>query len=66
MTGYKVLAHVKKFGLEVSGGTVYHQLDMLENAGIIKGTLQKRKRTNKTVYEMTEKGMKAFNDFQDK
>ena len=66
ITGYDVLAHVKKFGLEVSAGTVYHQLEMLENAGIIKGNPQKRKHANKTVWKMTEKGMKVFKEFKEK
>lgn len=66
ITGYDILVHVKKFGLEVSPGTVYHQLDMLENAGIIKAKPLRRKRSYKTVYVMTEKGMEVFGEFKRK
>ena len=30
ITGYDLLVHMKRFELEVSPGTVYHQLSMLE------------------------------------
>ena len=66
ITGYDILVHIKKFGLEVSSGTVYHQLGMLEKAGIIKANPIRRKRTYKTVYEITDKGIKIFNEFKKK
>lgn len=66
ITGYDILVHVKNLGLEVSPGTVYHQLAMLEKAGLIKGKTRKRTKAEKTVYEMTEKGMKAFKAFKKK
>jgi len=66
ITGYDLLVHMKRFGMEVSPGTVYHQLSMLEEAGIIKGTPVKRKNASKTVYEMTEKGKKVFEEFREK
>ena len=66
VTGYDILVHVKKFGLEVSAGTVYHQLNMLEKAGIIKAESRPRVRTNKIVYRMTEKGKKVFAEFKEK
>jgi len=66
ITGYDVLVHVKRFGMEVSPGTVYHHLSMLEKAGIIKGTSTIRRQASKTVYEITEKGMKVFEEFKDK
>ena len=66
ITGYDVLVHVKGFEMEVSPGTVYHHLSMLEKAGIIKGTSTIRRQASKTVYEITEKGMKAFEEFKDK
>lgn len=66
ITGYDILAHVKNFGLEVSPGTVYHQLEMLENAGIIRAKPVRRKRSYKTAYVMTDKGMKAFEEFKEK
>ncbi len=58
LTGYDILEHLKSFGVEVSPGTVYYQLGMLEKEGYIKGTPTIR-RTTKTVYEMTRKGMEA-------
>ena len=66
ITGYDIVAHVSNFGLAVSAGTVYHQLRLLEKAGIIKGKTRLRTHANKTVYEMTEKGMKAFKEFKKK
>lgn len=65
ITGYDIVAHVSNFGIAVSAGTVYHQLHLLEKTGIIKGT-RLRTHANKTVYEMTEKGKKAFNEFKKK
>lgn len=66
ITGYDQLVYMKRFGLEVSPGTVYHQLSMLEKDGIIKGTLVKRRNASKTVYEMTDKGKKIFEEFKEK
>lgn len=65
ITGYDIIAHVNNFELTVSAGTVYHQLHSLEKTGIIKGT-RLRTHANKTVYKMTEKGMKTFNEFKKK
>jgi len=39
---------------------------MLEKAGLIKPNPVRRKRGYKTVYKMTEKGMKAFEEFKKK
>jgi len=66
VTGYDILDHVTNFGFAVSSGTVYHQLAMLEKAGFIKPKPVRRKRSYKTVYTMTEKGMKAFEEFKQK
>jgi len=66
MTGYDVLVHLQEFELEVSPGTVYHHLEMLEKAGIIKGIPTIRRNATKTVYEMTEEGMKRFKKFKGK
>lgn len=66
LTGYDVVAHVREFGLEVSPGTVYHQLEMLEKAGIIKAKPVRRKRSYKTAYVMTKKGMEVFEEFKKK
>jgi len=65
ITGYDIVAHISNFGLTVSAGTVYHQLQLLEKAGIIKGT-RLRTHANKTVYEMTEKGKQVFEEFKKK
>lgn len=70
MTGYEVMKHVSSLGFEASSGTVYHQLGMLSERGIIKGeeqpTRTKYARRGATAYEMTEKGMKAFREFKKK
>ena len=56
LTGYDIIVHMRKLGFEVSPGTVYHQLDVLSKDGIIRG----EKKSNRTVYEMTEKGIEDF------
>lgn len=66
VTGYDILIHLKNHGLEVSPGTIYHQLATLEKAGIIKRETQIRTKAEKTVYQMTEKGTKAFEEFKKK
>jgi len=66
ITGYDILDHVSSFGLAVSAGTVYHQLRMLEKAGLVKPKRIRRGRSYKTVYTMTEKGMEAFREFKRK
>jgi DNA-binding PadR family transcriptional regulator len=70
MTGYEIMVHIKSFGLETHAGTVYHQLGMLSELGILKGeeqeTRTKYARRGATAYEMTEKGMKAFQEFKKK
>ena len=66
LTGYDILVHMKNFGLEVSPGTVYHQLSMLEKAGIIKAKKTMGNPAGKTVYEMTEKGKNIFKMFKSK
>jgi len=58
------------FGFEAHAGTVYHQLGMLSELGIIRGeeqeTRSKYARRGATAYEMTEKGTKAFKKFKKK
>lgn len=66
MTGYDIMVHVKKFGLKANSGTIYHQLDMLEKAGIIKAKPVRRKRGYKALYEITDKGMKVLEEFKKK
>jgi len=65
LSGYDILLHVQKFGVEVSAGTVYHQLRLLEKAGLIKGE-PPAKNPPKTIYKMTEKGFKVFSNFRQK
>lgn len=64
ITGYDILDHVSSFGLAVSAGTVYHQLHMLEKAGLIQPKHVRRGRSYKTVYIMTEKGIEVFKEFR--
>ena len=70
MTGYEIMARIQLLGFEASAGTVYHQLGMLSEWGIIKGEEQKTRskyaRRGATAYEITEKGMKAFKAFKKK
>lgn len=70
MTGYEIMVCISSFGFEAHAGTVYHQLGMLSELGIIKGeeqeTRSKYARRGATAYEMTEKGMKAFEEFKKK
>ena len=61
LTGYEIMVHLRNnFGFEVSPGTLYHQLEMLSSAGIIRGTQQ----SHKTVYDMTETGHEVFKKFK--
>ncbi|MDI6799004.1 MAG: PadR family transcriptional regulator [Candidatus Aenigmarchaeota archaeon] len=61
---------ISSFSFEAYAGTVYHQLGMLSELGIIRGEEQetgtKCARRGATAYEMTEKGMKAFQEFKKK
>ena len=61
LSGYDIIVHVKKFGGEVSPGTVYHQVHRLERNGIIKGIQEV---SGKTVYEITDEGLRAFKEFK--
>lgn len=65
LSGYDILLHVQKFTIEISAGTVYHQLRLLEKAGLIKGE-PPTKSAPKTIYKMTDKGFKIFGDFKQK
>jgi len=65
MSGYDILLHMQKFGIEISAGTVYHQLRLLEKAGLIKGEPLTTS-SSKTIYKMTDKGFKVFSDFRPK
>jgi DNA-binding PadR family transcriptional regulator len=53
MSGYDVIGYIhKKFGVLLSSGTIYSHLYALERDGLIRGTIDKKKR----IYELTEKG----------
>ena len=65
LSGYDILLHVRKFSIEISAGTVYHQLRLLEKAGLIKGE-PPAKSSSKAIYKMTDKGFKVFSDFRQK
>jgi DNA-binding PadR family transcriptional regulator len=56
---------VRKFGIEISAGTVYHQLRLLEKVGVIKGESPTTS-SAKTIYKMTENGFKVFAEFRPK
>ena len=66
LTGYEIVANVKNFGFEVSPGTTYHHLDMLLREGMIRVEKRPWGKTNKKVYEMTENGRNAFEEFKKK
>jgi len=70
MTGYEIMVRINSFGFEAHAGTIYHQLGMLSKLGFIRGeeqeTRSKYARRGATAYQMTEKGMKAFNEFKKK
>ncbi len=62
MSGYDVMLLVKKFGGEVSPGTVYHQIERFKKNGFIKGIQDVDGKTN---YEITDEGITAFKKFKD-
>lgn len=66
ITGYDILVHLENFGFKVSPGTIYTQLRILEKAGIIRSKPSKRGEAKKTLYQMTNKGVEAFNKFKQK
>jgi len=70
MTGYEIMKHIDTFGFKAKVGTVYCQLGMLSEWGFVRGEEQETRsrfaRRGSTAYQMTEKGMKAFNEFKQK
>ena len=70
MTGYEIMKCIDSFGFKAKVGTVYCQLGMLSEWGFIKGEEQETRsrfaRRGSTAYQMTDKGMKAFNEFKQK
>jgi len=70
ITGYEIMKHINSFRFKSKSGTIYCQLGMLSEWGFIRGEEQKPRskyaRRGATAYEMTEKGMKAFEEFKQK
>ena len=70
MTGYEIMKYISSFRFKAKSGAVYGQLGMLSEWGFIRGEEQETKskyaRRGSTAYQMTEKGMKAFNEFKQK
>ena len=59
MTGYEIMKCIDSFGFKSHSGSVYPQLYMLEDWGLIRGKEQKTRsrfaRRGATAYEITEK-----------
>jgi DNA-binding PadR family transcriptional regulator len=57
ISGYDLITLIhRRFGVTVSSGTVYSVLYSLERVGLVKGTLDSRKR----IYTLTDKGKEAL------
>jgi DNA-binding PadR family transcriptional regulator len=57
ISGYDLITFIhRRLGVSVSSGTVYSTLYSLERAGLIKGSLDNRKR----IYTLTDKGKEAL------
>lgn len=66
ITGYDIMVAIRKFGFKASPGTVYNQIELLESEGLIESKSVKRVRSTKTVYKITEKGIRFYEEFKDK
>lgn len=70
MTGYEIMKCIDSFGFKAQVGTVYCQLSMLSEWSFVRGEEQETRsrfaRRGATAYEMTEKGMKALEEFKKK
>ena len=71
MTGYEIMKCIDSFGFKAQVGTVYcHRLGMLSEWGFVREEEQETRsrfaRRGATAYEMTEKGMKALEEFKKK
>ena len=64
LTGYGIVAQMRKFGFDISPRTIYNQLERLSTDGIIRGKKQPWGKTQKIVYEMTRKGKEVFEEFK--
>ena len=64
LTGYDVIVRMREFGFKVSPGTIYHFMGVLTKDGIIEEQKQPWGKNHKTVYTMTEKGIKLFKEFK--
>jgi DNA-binding PadR family transcriptional regulator len=57
VSGYDLITLIhRRFDVTVSSGTVYSALYSLERVGLVKGTLDSRKR----IYTLTDKGKEAL------
>jgi len=62
LSGYDLVGLIhKKFNLLMSSGTIYSILYSLEREELVKGRWTERRR----AYTLTEKGLKALQDFSD-
>ena len=66
LTGYRVITNLRRFGFEVSPGTIYHQLGVLTEEGIIEEEKEPWGKSTKIIYAMTEKGKELFKQFKNK
>ncbi len=64
MSGYDIMVHLKTFGLKVSPGTIYYQIQRLEKAKVIAPAEEPVHRAT-TKYRITDEGMAAFKEFKD-
>jgi DNA-binding PadR family transcriptional regulator len=62
MSGYDAIGYIhNKFGVLLSSGTIYSHLYALERDGLIRATMDRKKR----VYELTEKGKQTLENVSD-
>lgn len=62
MSGYDAIGYIhNKFGVLLSSGTIYSHLYALERDGLIRGTMDRKKR----IYELTEKGEQTLENVSD-
>ncbi len=62
MSGYDAIGYIhNKFDVLLSSGTIYSHLYALERDGLIRGTMDRKKR----IYELTEKGEQTLENVSD-
>jgi DNA-binding PadR family transcriptional regulator len=64
ITGYDIIVLNKQFGFNGHPGSIYHHLNMLAEEGLVREETQRRGKTIKTVYEMTDEGKVLFHEFK--